>query len=101
MDYDENKNDNKKLEDIVWRSFTLDTAEFGEVKEIELVPGGKNIQVSQDNKEEFVRLFIEYEFKKQCAPQLASFKRGFERMVEKEIIKTILTPDDLEQLICG
>lgn len=43
LDYDENKNDNKKLEDIVWRSFTVDTAEFGEVKEIELVAGGKNI----------------------------------------------------------
>jgi hypothetical protein len=101
LDYDENKNDNKKLEEIVGRSFTVDFEHFGQAQEIELVAGGKNIQVSQDNKEEFVRLFIEYEFKKQCAPQLASFKRGFERMVEKEIIKTILTPDDLEQLICG
>jgi hypothetical protein len=34
------------------------------LQEIELVPNGKNILVSQDNKVEFVRLFIEYEFKK-------------------------------------
>ena len=101
LDYDESKNDCKKLEDIVGRSFTVDFEQFGELQEIELIPNGKNILVSQENKLEFVRLFIEYEFKKQCAQQVASFKRGFERMVDKEVIKTILNPDDLEQLICG
>ena len=64
LDYDESKNDYKKLEDIVGRSFTVDFEQFGELQEIELIPNGKNILVSQENKLEFVRLFIEYEFKK-------------------------------------
>ncbi len=66
------------------------------IQEVELIPGGKSISVTSANKHEFVRLFIEYEFKKQCASQLASFKKGFERLVDKEVLLAVLTPDDLE-----
>lgn len=46
LDYDESKNGFKKLEEIVGRSFTVDFEQFGQVQEIELIPDGKNIQVS-------------------------------------------------------
>ena len=45
--------------------------------------GGKNKAVTLENREQFVKLRIEYEFKRQCAQQIAAFKKGFERMVDK------------------
>lgn len=78
------------------RTFSVDVVCFGAVQEVELCQGGMQIPVTQDNRHEFVRLFIEYEFKKQCASQLASFKKGFERIVDIEVLQTILTPEDLE-----
>jgi ubiquitin-protein ligase E3 A len=101
LEYDESKNNGTMLEDIVCRTFTVDVDRFGNVEEVELVPNGRNISVTMDNRSEFVRLFIEYEFMKQCESQLSAFKRGFERMVDIQLLKTILTPEDLEQLICG
>lgn len=71
------------------------------MQEVELVPGGKELVVTQENREEFVALFIEYEFKKQCAPQLKAFKKGFNRIIDLPVIKHVLNPGDLEQSICG
>jgi hypothetical protein len=66
-----------------------------------LKEGGSKIAVNRYNREEFVRLYIDYEFKQQCAGQLASFKKGFERMVDKEALKSLLDSAELESLICG
>lgn len=59
------------LEDIVCRNFTVDLlgvdAEGRTVsREVELVLGGAEIPVTIENREQFVRLFVEFEFKKQC-----------------------------------
>jgi E3 ubiquitin-protein ligase HERC4 len=66
LDYDEAK-EGKPLEDVVCRTFTVDFEQFGELQEIELIPDGKNTSVTTANREEFVRLFVEYEFDVQCA----------------------------------
>lgn len=81
--------------------FTVDEKQFGEVKEIELKPDGKTVPVTLANREEFVRLRIAYEFKVQCAQQIAAFKKGFERLIDKEVLHETLSPYDLELLICG
>jgi hypothetical protein len=44
------------------RTFTITEENFGSYKEVELKEGGKDIYVTKDNVEEFVRLYIEYEF---------------------------------------
>jgi E3 ubiquitin-protein ligase HECTD2 len=89
------------LEDIIQRNFTVDVQCFGVVEERELCPGGMNKIVTRKNREEFVKLYIDYEFKQQCAGQLASFKKGFERMMDKEVLKALLSSEELESLVCG
>ena len=54
------------LEEIAG-NFTVAEKQFGAVNEIELKPDGHKINVNMMNRHEFVRLRIEYEFKKQCA----------------------------------
>ena len=68
LDYKEGDHEGKPLEEIIGRTFTVDFEQFGVLQEVELIPGGKSIQVTVENRDEFVRLFIEYEFKIQCAP---------------------------------
>jgi hypothetical protein len=101
LDYKASENQGMPLEDLLARTFTVSVENFGAHEEIELVPGGSNIYVTKDNREEFVRLFIEFQFKKQCQTQLDYFKKGFERLVDIRMLQTILTPEDLEQIICG
>lgn len=57
---------------------------------MELKAGGSEIYVTKENVEEFVRLYIEYEFEIQCATQLASFKKGFERLVDINLVKELI-----------
>ena len=81
--------------------FTVDVEQFGEKIEKELKEGGKDIIVTKENRKEFVQLFIDFEFRKQCETQLASLKKGFERMVDIDMIKSLLDSTELEEAICG
>jgi hypothetical protein len=40
----------------------VDEIQYGDVKTVELCPGGALMPVTLDNREEFVRLRIDYEF---------------------------------------
>ena len=97
LNYDEET----PLEDVLMRSFTADQEQFGERIEVELKPGGKDILITRENRKEFVELFIDFEFRKQCEPQLASLKKGFERMVDLPMLKALLDASELEELVCG
>ena len=57
--------------------------------------------VSESNKEEYVDLYIDYIFSKQCESQVRSFQKGFYRVGEEELIQQFFKPEELELLICG
>ena len=50
---------------------------------------------------EFVRLYIDWQFRKQCEGQLASFKKGFERLLDMRVVKSLFDYAEVETLICG
>ena len=81
--------------------FTVDVEQFGEKIEKELKEGGKDIMVTKDNVKEFVQLFIDFEFRKSCETQFASLKKGFMRMVDIDMIKSLLDSSELEEAISG
>lgn len=83
------------------RTFTADVELFGEVTQKDLIEGGSSIPVTKANVREFVRLFIDFHFRKQCEGQLASFKKGFERLIEMPIVKSLFDAREVETLICG
>lgn len=97
MDYDQGE----ALEEVLARTFTFDSEVFGETITEELKPGGKEVYVSKDNRQEFIYLYLEYLFEKQCALQIQSFKRGFFRLFDEEMLKNIYSPEELEQYVCG
>jgi len=52
------------LEDVLCRYFTADVEQFGEKQEMELKEGGKDIPVTEANRQEFLDLFIDFTFRK-------------------------------------
>ena len=89
------------MEDVLCRTFTVDVEQFGAVNQIELKEGGANIPVSKSNVREFVRMYIDFQFKKQCEGQLASFKKGFARVIDMLVVKSLLGYEEVEALIVG
>lgn len=90
-----------KMEDIVLRTFTVDVEVFGAITQKELKENGSNILVTKNTVKEFVRLYIDFQFKKQCEGQLASFKKGFARVIDMLVVKSLFDYEEIETLICG
>ena len=68
---------------------------------MELKEGGANIPVTKQNAKEFVRMYIDFQFRKQCEGQLASFKKGFARVIDMLVVKSLFDYEEVEALICG
>lgn len=67
---------------------------------MELKPGGSKIAVTDENKEDFVKLICQHRMITSIRSQVESFLDGFYELVPPELI-SIFTPTELELLICG
>ncbi|KAG2385835.1 hypothetical protein C9374_002984 [Naegleria lovaniensis] len=91
------KND---IEDVLYYTFTQEVDEFGQRKQIELKPNGKNISVTNENKLEYVRLVTELKMTKSIEQQLNSFLKAFYEIIPRNLIQ-IFNEQELELLISG
>ena len=73
---------------------------FGESKVYDLLPDGAEIYVNQDNKQEYVYLFLDFVFNQHCEEQFKAFKKGFFKVVAEDTIQ-LFKPEELELLVCG
>mmetsp|Transcript_12564 Transcript_12564/g.16123 ORF Transcript_12564/g.16123 Transcript_12564/m.16123 type:complete len:188 (+) Transcript_12564:1816-2379(+) len=89
------------MEEVLCRTFTVDVEQFGAVSQKELKQNGAQIYVTKNTVKEFVRLYIDFQFKKQCEGQLASFKKGFARIIDMLVVKSLFDYEEVETLICG
>ena len=49
--------------------------------------GGEKINVTSENKAEYVKLYVDYILNKSCAAQFDAFKAGFLRVVNEQILQ--------------
>ena len=90
------KNDVTPLE----MTFTADFDDMGDHKVIELKENGNEIPVTNENKEEYVRLMIQHRLVSSISKQTAAFVDGFYSVIPLEEIQ-MFKPDELNLLICG
>ncbi|XP_032598842.1 E3 ubiquitin-protein ligase Nedd-4 isoform X3 [Drosophila grimshawi] len=90
------ENDPRTLE----LTFCLDEDVFGQKSQHELKPGGANIDVTNDNKDEYIKLVIEWRFVARVKDQMSSFLDGFGSIIPLNLIK-IFDEHELELLMCG
>jgi len=88
------------ITDIITESFSVAREAFGETVIIDLIENGRNIPVTEENKEEYVRLVVENRLTGSVTEQMEHFLTGFHDIVPAELI-SIFNEQELELLISG
>lgn len=79
--------------------FTIDYDYFGEKRNAELVPGGRNIPLIWERRFEYVEAYCDYQLTVAVAPMFEAFREGF--MLFQTRLLLTLSAEELETLICG
>ncbi|CAA6653418.1 unnamed protein product [Spirodela intermedia] len=95
------------INDVLDLTFSMDADEEklilyerAEVTDYELIPGGRNIRVTEENKHEYVDLVAEHRLTTAIRPQINAFMEGFNDLIPKDLI-SIFNDKELELLISG
>lgn len=106
------------ITEIITETFSVEDDEFGKITVVDLVPNGRNIPVTEENKHEYVRLVVEHKLitsvKEQMehflsgksryrlsAPiQITNISLGFHDIIPENLI-SIFNEQELELLISG
>ena len=73
---------------------------FHTEQEVDLVPNGRKIVVTDENKAEYVRLIAHHKMTAAIRAQIDAFLDGFYELVPPDLI-SIFSPTELELLVCG
>ncbi|PSR92481.1 E3 ubiquitin-protein like [Actinidia chinensis var. chinensis] len=80
--------------------FVIVNNEYGEQTEEELLPGGKNIRVTNENVITFIHLIANHRLNFQIRQQSSHFLRGFQQLIQKDWID-MFNEHELQLLISG
>lgn len=75
------------IKDVIDTTFAVEYDRFGHLEVQELKPGGKEIQVTEQNKQEYVKLYVRCRFKRGIEQQFNSLKRGFNELVPPSLLE--------------
>ena len=88
------------ITDITFETFSVEVDKFGVTETVDLIPDGRNVPVTEENKHEYVRLVVEHRLIKSVEKQLDHFLLGFREIIPEELI-SIFNEQELELLISG
>ncbi|KAF7556497.1 hypothetical protein G7046_g6280 [Stylonectria norvegica] len=88
------------ITDIITETFSVEDDEFGVTNVVDLIPNGREIAVTEENKHEYVRYVVEHKLLSSVKEQMASFLKGFHEIIPAELI-AIFNEQELELLISG
>lgn len=80
--------------------FSVDFEVLGEIKPHELKPGGADILVTEENKQEYLKLVCEWRMSRGIEEQTKAFLEGFNEMVPLEWLQ-YFDERELELMLCG
>ncbi|XP_034942339.1 E3 ubiquitin-protein ligase NEDD4 isoform X2 [Chelonus insularis] len=81
-------------------TFCVDEESFGHTSQRELKPNGANVPVTNENKDEYISLVIQWRFVSRVQEQMNAFLDGFNALVPLALVK-IFDENELELLMCG
>jgi len=88
------------VESTFCRMFVYEYEWLGEEIAVELKEGGKEIAVTEENREEFVELYVKHLLDTSIQQQFAGFSEGFQQVCGGAALQ-LFRPEELELLICG
>ncbi|KAJ5939469.1 hypothetical protein N7466_002603 [Penicillium verhagenii] len=88
------------IEGIVELTFSVDDEKFGERRTIDLIPGGRDIPVTNENKPQYIELVTEWKIVKRVEEQFNAFMSGFNELIPADLVN-VFDERELELLIGG
>ncbi|KAJ9106012.1 hypothetical protein QFC19_003348 [Naganishia cerealis] len=74
------------ITNVIDDTFSTTEERFGEMVEIDLKPGGRDVPVTEENKKEYVDLVTTYRIERRVAEQFEAFMSGFNELIPQELI---------------
>ncbi|KXH32164.1 HECT-domain-containing protein [Colletotrichum simmondsii] len=85
---------------ILEQTFSTEDERFGVMTVEDLIPGGRDIDVTNENKKEYVDLMVKWRIEKRIAEQFQAFKDGFHELIPQDLVN-VFDERELELLIGG
>lgn len=82
-------------------TFSVDYMKWDKAETVDLKPNGRNIEVTQDNKDQYVKLLTNYYLVDSIKTQFDAFLKGFKLVLQGKAFDMIKRGEELELLICG
>jgi len=88
------------ITDIIDTTFSVEHDSFGAIKVHELKKNGRNITVTEQNKKEYVKLYVNYRFMHGIEQQFLALQKGFNELIPQNLLKPF-DERELELVIGG
>lgn len=88
------------ITDVIYSTFSVEDERFGEKVTVDLKPGGQDIEVTNENKREYVELITEWRIQKRVEEQFNAFVTGFHELIPADLVN-VFDERELELLIGG
>lgn len=88
------------ITDVLDLTFSAEDDKFGEIVEVDLKPDGRNIEVTEENKHEYVEFICEWKIYRRIEEQFKAFIDGFNELIPRELVN-VFDERELELLIGG
>lgn len=74
-----------EIADIITETFSVEDDEFGVTNIVDLIPNGREVAVTDENKHEYVRLVVEHRLLSSVKDQMESFLKGESSLVDNSV----------------
>eukprot|EP00873_Tetraselmis_striata_P041803 jgi/Tetstr1/462067/TSEL_007137.t1 len=88
------------VESVFMRSFDVEYEFYGEMRTVELVPGGSSIPVTRDNRQQYVDLYAKWVLTDSISRHFSAFAEGFHQVCDGPALR-LFRHEELELLVCG
>ncbi|KIW05359.1 uncharacterized protein PV09_03875 [Verruconis gallopava] len=88
------------IDGVLDLTFSTDDERFGETVTIDLKENGRNIEVTNENKKEYIDLITEWRIQKRVSEQFNAFITGFNELIPPDLVN-VFDERELELLIGG
>uniref|UniRef100_A0A7N9B0P7 HECT-type E3 ubiquitin transferase n=1 Tax=Mastacembelus armatus TaxID=205130 RepID=A0A7N9B0P7_9TELE len=85
---------------VLDHTFCVEHNAFGKFLQHELKPNGRNIPVTEENKKEYVRLYVNWRFMRGIEAQFLALQKGFSELIPQHLLKPF-DHKELELIIGG
>lgn len=81
-------------------TFSADDEVFGKIESYDLIPNGRDIDVTNENKNQYIDLIVQFRAVNRVQQQMDAIKKGLFEIIPQSILQTFTDPE-LEFLFCG